>query len=231
MNDIMKQIITFMLAATACVPQVSAQWSVGLEAGATRNSLHVDKSYAYDRHYKPRWGFTMGIPVRYDFNGWFGLQSGLSLACKNYDIERGWQYADNRYRFSNTFLDIPVFARFRFGGHRLHGYLLAGGYLGAWLRSNVAGRQMAYFDHELEYGTYEFDDKVEFDSRRDNRFDAGLAVGLGLQYELSHHVGIFAEARYYYGLTDMQKHYMRGQFSRYSNTMLFQAGAMYEFNK
>lgn len=226
----MKKIIILILAIVFYASIASAQWGVGLETRTACNSLHVDKSYAYDRHYKSQWGFTMGVPVRYDFNSWFGLQSGLSLVYKNYDIERGWHYSENKYKFTNTFIDVPVFARFKFGGQKVHGYLLTGAYIGAWLKSSVSGRQLKYFGNE-GYGDYEFDENVQFDSRRDNRFEAGLAIGLGAQYEVSNRIGVFAEARYYYGLTDMQKDYMKGQFSRYNNTILLQVGVMYKFKK
>lgn len=226
----MKKIIILILAVVFYASIASAQWGVGFETGTTCNSLHVDKSYAYDRHYKSQWGFTMGVPVRYDFNSWFGLQSDLSLVYKNYDIERGWHYSENKYKFTNTFIDVPVFARFKFGGQKVHGYLLTGAYIGAWLKSNVSGRQLKYFGNE-GYGDYEFDENVQFDSRRDNRFEAGLAIGLGAQYEVSNRIGVFAEARYYYGLADMQKDYMKGQFSRYNNTILLQVGVMYKFKK
>lgn len=48
----MKKIIILILAVVFYASIASAQWGVGFETGTTCNSLHVDKSYAYDRHYK-----------------------------------------------------------------------------------------------------------------------------------------------------------------------------------
>ena len=231
MKRVKSKILILLLAIAVSVPAASGQWSIGLQMGASNNSLQTESSYAYDRHYTSVWMPTVAIPVRYDFNNWFGLQSEVSIIFKNYGIMRSWHYAANEYVYNNTFLDIPIFARFKFGGQKLHGYVLAGAYIGAWLESNIYGRQMMYFDQDRDLGGYEFSETVKFDSRRDNRFDGGLAAGLGLQYTINRKFGIFAEARYYYGLTDLQKDYMRNKIPRYNNTILLQIGVMYTFNK
>lgn len=209
----------------------SAQWSVGVDGGVTINSLHTGQSYDYDRHYDSRGSFTVGIPVRYDFNDWFGLQTEVSVMQKNYSMHRSPTYKYFYYDYSNTYLDLPVMARFSFGGKKLRGYLLAGFYLGAWLDSHVEGSDRQYFGglNGAEY--ISFDTDVEFDSRRDNRFDGGLVGGVGLQYSITRRIGLFAEARYYYGLSDLQKNYMRGRQPRYNNTVAVMLGVMYTFGK
>lgn len=228
--------VIFLAAITLLTAvQVSAQWSVGVQGGATCNTLNTDNGYAYDRHYTSKWGATFGIPVRYDFNSWFGLQSEVSVTYKNYGIERSWAYASNYYDFTNTYLDIPVMARFKFGSEKIYGYALAGAYVGAWLNSHIKGAQMRYFDqseeNEEHFGGYKFDETYEFDSRRDNRFDAGITAGLGVQYAINSRFGVFGEVRYSYGLTDTQKDYMRNKFPRYNNTLALQIGVTYTFKR
>lgn len=73
---------------------------------------------------------------------------------------------------------------------------------------------------------YYYDEKYPFNSVRDNRFEAGAVIGLGLQYEINDLLTVLAECRYYYSLTDMQKDYMKMQVPRYLNTMLFQVGLL-----
>lgn len=231
----MKKTLIILAATALCVQSAAAQWSVGVQGGAVRNTLNIDNGYAYDRHYTSKWGATFGIPIRYDFNSWFGLQSEVSVTYKNYGIERSWAYASNYYDFTNTYLDIPVMARFKFGSEKIYGYALAGAYIGAWLNSHIKGAQMRYFDQAEEpdefYSGYKFDEKYEFDSRRDNRFDAGITAGLGVQYAINSRFGVFAEVRYSYGLTDTQKDYMRHRFPRYNNTLALQIGATYTFKR
>ena len=53
----------------------------------------------------------------------------------------------------------------------------------------------------------------QYDNDIDNRFDYGIAAGLGM--ELSTKVGHFLlEGRYYYGLGDIYDNSKRGYFSR-----------------
>lgn len=61
---------------------VSAQWKVGVQAGYTSNSLSANSGYAYDRTYGSRGGFTVGVPVRYEFVDWFALQAEVSYTQK-----------------------------------------------------------------------------------------------------------------------------------------------------
>lgn len=220
-----------LLAVAAIAPAAHAQWSAGIGLGASRNTLHTESGYAYDRHYASAWAPAFGVSVRYDFTGWFGLQSGVSVLLKNYGIERSGTYARNRYKCTNTFLDVPVMARFSFGGERLRGYVLAGGYMGAWLRSHVSGRQIGVYDHVIDYGGQKVDETVKFDSRRDNRFDAGLCGGAGVEYGFGGRLTVFVESRYYYGLTDLQKGYMGRRMPRYNNTLTLSAGIFYSFGK
>lgn len=233
MNNIMKTTAVLLCALAFGVPAASAQWSVGVQAGATYNTLHSDNSYAYDRHYSPGLAFTVGIPVRYDFRDWFGVQAEATMIYRGYSIQRSWIYWPIDYNYQNLFLDVPVFARFSFGGRRLRGYVLAGAYVGAWLHSQVYGHQDRYFDtaETNVEGGYDFDETVTFDSRRDNRFDAGLAGGIGISYAFNNKFSIFAEARYYYGLTDMQKNYMKNRMPRYNNTLAVQIGGWFTFPK
>ncbi len=231
MNNIMKTTASIICALALAVPAADAQWSVGVQAGVTYNSLHTDSGYAYDRHYSPALGYTVGIPVRYDFRDWFGLQAEATMVYRGYAIDRSWVYWPIYYNYHNLYLDVPVFARFSFGGRRLRGYALAGAYVGAWLRSEVYGHQSRSFDtaETNVEGGYDFEETVPFDSRRDNRFDAGLAAGIGISYAFNAKFSIFAEARYYYGLTDMQKDYMKNRMPRYNNTLAVQIGGWFTF--
>ncbi|WP_459188868.1 hypothetical protein ACGE0T_01900 [Parabacteroides sp. APC149_11_2_Y6] len=64
------------------ISTASAQWKVGVQAGYTHNSLSTTSGYAYDRNYDALGGFTVGIPVQYEFVDWFALQADLSYTQK-----------------------------------------------------------------------------------------------------------------------------------------------------
>lgn len=193
----------------------------------------MDTGYAYDMRYEERGGFTVGIPVQYDFFDWLGVRAEISFVQKGHKMHRTdvWNklHTDTR----NNYLHVPVMARFSFGGQRVRGFLNAGGYIGGWLSSHREGLTFRWFGDESEDdvngwitpgNSYEFDEKVPFDSRRDNRFEAGLAGGIGVACRVAPRVEVEVEGRCYYALTDMQKAYMKFQTPRYNTTFVIQAG-------
>lgn len=225
--------LAIAIIATMISIQASAQWKAGLQAGYTYNRLTASASYAYDRNLVPGHGFTVGIPVQYEFYDWFSIEADFAYIQKNYSMLRSAQFADTYYNTSNSYLQIPVMAHFSFGGKRLRGFFNAGAYMGFWASSRIQGRQNQYFYQpewpQSDMAPYHFNEKVPFDSRRDNRFEGGLSAGAGIKYIISPTVAIVVEARYNYGLTDIQKEYMNKQFHRYNNTLSLQAGCMFTF--
>ena len=64
------------IAAMVFTPVLAmAQWKVGVEGGVVINTMLVSKCYDYDRHYTGGTNGIIGIPIRYDFRDWFGLQA------------------------------------------------------------------------------------------------------------------------------------------------------------
>ena len=218
--------------ALAAMAPAKAQWRVGLTAGYSRNTLSMDTGYAYDLRYEARDGFTVGIPVQYDFCDWFGLRADLTFVQKGHKMLRTDElnaiYTDTR----NNYLQLPVMANFSFGGKRVRGFLNAGGYIGSWLSSHRNGVTRRFFTEEagdengliVPENRYEFDEKAPFDSRRDNRFEAGLVGGVGVSYRVMPRIELQAEGRCYYALTDMQKDYMKFRVPRYNTTFVLQVG-------
>lgn len=233
-----KTTISAILALTvlSCLT-ASAQWRAGIQAGYTHNWLYTESGYFYTRTYEPRGGFSIGVPVQYEFEDWFALQAEVSYIQKNYRMQRTGFYSPLHENMTNHYLSIPVLAHFSFGGDHLRGFLNAGFYAGGWLASRRQGAALTSFGDYTEYdypvesveslGTlYHYDEKYPFNSTRDNRFEAGAAVGAGLQYEINDLLTVLAECRYYYSLTDLQKDYMKMQVPRYLNTMLIQIGLL-----
>lgn len=222
-----------------CLP-VKAQWAVGLQAGYTHNSLTTSSGYFYDRVYYPQGGLTIGIPVNYAFTEWFSLGAEAAFVQKSYDARRSGYFDILHEKVQNNYFSMPVYVNFSFGGTRLRGFMNVGAYWGTWLSSYRNGAIYCNFtdktpDYVLgiedENHIYYYDEKLDFDSRRDNRFEAGAMLGAGISYFISSNIKIFGECRYYYSLTDMQKNYMKKQVPRYNNTFAFQAGFMFLFNK
>ena len=110
-----------------------------------RNTLDMDTGYAYDLRYEARDGFTVGIPVQYDFRDWFGLRADLVFVQKGQKMHRTDTYNAIHTDTRNNYLQLPVMASFSFGGERLRGFLNAGGYVGGWLSSHRKGVTHRFF--------------------------------------------------------------------------------------
>lgn len=219
------------VALMAALPS-AAQWRIGMTAGYSRNELCMDTGYAYDMRYEARDGFTVGIPVQYDFFDWLGVRADLVFVQKGQKMHRTDIYNAVHTDTRNAYLQLPVMANFSFGGKRVRGFLNAGGYIGSWLSSHRKGVTMRLFSDEdgdingaiTPENRYDFDEKAPFDSRRDNRFEAGLVGGVGVSYRVAPRFELQAEGRCYYALTDMQKNYMKFQTPRYNTTFVVQVG-------
>lgn len=231
--------LLFMFVAGSIIP-AAAQWRVGVQAGYTHNSLATESGYFYDRRYVGLGGFSAGIPVQYEFFDWLAVQAELSYVQKNYGMRRSGYYKELHEDMTNHYLSVPLFARFSFGTERIRGFLDAGVYAGGWLAARRKGVTFSQFSEKLEeshqgigneVGLYAYDEKYPFDSRRDNRFEGGALLGVGLEYKLSPVVALQAECRYNHSLSDMQKDYMIDRVPRYHNTFLFQVGVLVTLGK
>jgi hypothetical protein len=213
-----------VVAALLCAIDSRAQWFVGVEAGANRNyfiSNTADKPF-FD--YQPSYGYSVGASVRYAIPGiasWFGgLQVVPTYIQKNYRIQRTGDYSPMYSQMTNSYLQLPVIAQFKFGGHisktqTLHGILNLGGYGAYWMAGHETGRAVSPFDAT----NYEsFDSKYAFDNTRDNRVELGAVAGIGLQYGLRDKYLVSVEYRYTPSLTDQQKAYQDEQTPRYNDT-------------
>lgn len=201
-----------------------AQWRLGVTGGTTYNVFSMDKQYMNDYNLGGRWGVTLGVSGQYDFCKWFGVRADLNWTQKNYRLHRA-VLSQVDYRYRNDYLQLPLMASFSFGGQRLRGFCNLGVYGGYWLSSHRHGSD---YNFHSEY-TYEFSEKVDFNSERDKRWDCGLAGGIGLEYRIAPHWALQAEVRYYYSTTSTVKQYTRMKDYRYNATTALQVGGYYLF--
>lgn len=207
------------------VTPLFAQLSVGVSAGLTHNELNTSSGYFYSREYTAQQGFSVAVLAQYAITDWFALQGELGYMKKNYSTQRLTPMLENEFEnVDNGYFQLPIMGNFSFGGEKLRGFVNLGVYLGAWTDSHIEG-QVLQSNSEM----HSYSEAFAYNKTRDNRFDAGLLAGLGIEYLGSHRVKYFAEARILYGLTDMQKNYMKGVFPRTNTTFLFQLGAVYCF--
>ena len=175
-------------------------------------------------------GGSYGVNVRYNPYRWLSFRVGAQRVAKNYSVTRTLPGEDGETPtygslIYNTFWDVPVWADLSIG-RKVRWHLFLGAYVGFWSKSSVKGTALPLSTVDLDLS---FNESYTFDNTRDNRFDAGLNYGLGLSIPCSQHFGIDVEALWYYGLTDLQKPYMRELNPMYNTTILLQVGANYRF--
>jgi hypothetical protein len=204
--------------------QTRAQFFVGVEAGANRNYLISNTADKPFFDYQPSYGYSVGASVRYAFpklSSWFGgIQAVPTYIQKNYRIQRTGDYSPMYQQTTNSYLQLPVMAQFKFGGHinktqTLHGILNLGGYGAYWMSGQVKGRAVSPFD-PTNY--QDFNAKYAFDKTKDNRVELGAVAGVGVQYALCDRYVVSLEYRYTPSLTDQQKAYQDEQTPRYNDT-------------
>lgn len=224
----MKRILFLFLL---CLLQQTAvaQWSLGVHGGA--NSTSITRSHAdrVDETYSSMCGFDLGINGRYTINPWLSLRADLSLMQRNHRLQRHLNYlspvhTDHR----NTYLTLPLMADFSFGGSKLKGHLLLGGYCGYWMGQRVSGTTYTMSDYYVFF--VDFNERRDF-TREDRRFNAGLSGGVALSYTLADNIALSLDALYYYDLLSHHKGYLNLQDYRYLNTLSVTLGISYQFTK
>ncbi len=230
------------LMAACCLcfyASLHAQFSVGVEGGYNKNCLTTNNANRAFTNYKPLSSFTVGIPVQYQITNWFAIAADPTFIQKNYLQERSAFFAGVYQNNYNNYVQLPLMAHFMFGGERLKGFANAGLYGGYWMSSTIKGVMPAILDNVdnntsansiYDYNNpYSYNQKYTFDSRKDNRFEVGWVAGLGIGYDVTSNINVFAEGRLLYGFTDQQKKYETNQVPRYNTTYGVNAGVMYHF--
>ena len=202
-------------------------WSVGLTAGLGRNYHVVDMSYMTDYRYsKYAPGSSFGLQLGFSPLRWLTLRVDGVMLQKNYQRSHviGGTTISLPDTTRNTYINLPVLLMFNVGKVvRLHAY--GGGYWGRWLASRRTGTTYGM------NGLVSYDEQLDFDSPesqlRDNRSDVGFVWGGGISGIIKQKIEVGVEARWYYGLYDIQKDYMSHPNPRYNTTFVLQGGISY----
>ncbi|MDR3283798.1 MAG: PorT family protein [Treponema sp.] len=219
-------------ASTQTEPAETKRLYIGLEGGYAYNMLYSSAGYRAFTEYQNGHGFTIGIPARYQFFDWLAVQTTFQYTQKNHALVRTGLNSAIHSEWTNSYLELPLMANFSFGGKRLRGFLNTGGYIGLWADSHIKGsaRGLSQNPFDVDAIYYEsYDEQVPWDNKRDQRFEAGLLAGIGVQYALSF-CTFYVEGRFNYGLTDMQKDYMIQKVPRINDTITIQAGVLFNAN-
>ncbi|MBR5027855.1 MAG: PorT family protein [Bacteroidales bacterium] len=216
-----------MAILTFAAGEASAQWAVGLRGGCNSTTISRSSASRIDETYSAHSGMELGVQGRYTISPWLAVRANISYMQRNHRMDRNLNYLDPVYTIHrNNYLMLPVEADFSFGGKRLHGHLLVGGYCGYWLSEIRRGTTYWMTDYHVYFD--DFDEKREF-NESDQRFCAGPAIGAAISYSFNPHWEMAFDAIYYYDLTSHHHGYEHLADPRYLNTISLNLNILYCF--
>ena len=205
-------LLLFMTLTTAAEAQVGERrndFAIGGNAGFTMNRISFVPTIKQDWKFAPTVGFT----ARYICEKYFTCICGVQMEV-NY-ANMGWKEviedgSGNTFSCDIHYVQIPFLMQLGWGRERRGAKFIfeAGPQLGVNI-GTTQHRGGGTWDssNRPNHVTHQYYHKI------DNRFDYGIAAGLGM--ELSTAVGHFMlEGRYYYGLGDIFDNSKKGYFGR-----------------
>lgn len=207
-------LLILMAIATMTYAQVGDHRNdlhVGVNVGYTMNRINFQPTVQQTWLNKP----TFGITARYICEKYFsiigGVQAELNIATTGWKekimdasgnpVMNNVSNLNEEYERHLTYLQLPVMAHLGFG-REVSGckfYINAGPQLG-YLISEKTESNFNYED-VMNTAVPRATDIVQQDSMAvENKFDYGIALGLGMEYSHKKLGHFLLEARYYYGL-------------------------------
>ena len=197
-----------------------ASWVIGVTGGASLNWQTRDAGYAYDMAYSAGWGAIGSVSVQYEALDWLFARVDVQFMQKNYKMQRMTPVLAEKNvhtDYSNNYLQVPLLADWTFGAN-VRSHLYTGIYMGGWLNGRT-NRVLAY-DGSTQQNAYTF-------TTDDNRFDVGLAGGVGITYDVLPKLRVGGEVMLYYSLMSTMKKQPHMNFPRYNNTLTISVTASY----
>lgn len=209
----------FLLAGTTTtLAQVGDQrhnLAVGINGGMNMASVSLTPTVKQAQ----LGGINGGLTARYISEKLFKMICGLQVEL-NY-AQRGWDehyidYPELSYTRKMNYLEMPFLAHLAFGRDRgMQFFIHAGPQIGFLLSDSesIAGDWEGALSDGANLVTEQHGKAI------DNRFDYGIAAGLGV--ELRTKIGHFLlEGRYYYGLSDFYNSTKRDYFARSAHNVM-----------
>jgi len=217
-----------------------AQTSIGVEGGLSYNTWHTNISNRSSTELTGLSGFNIDIPLRYRAYPWLYITTAPGIAQKGYSMDRTDSLYGEYDRHINTYLHLPIGVSLVYEWRRLRGTLDPGVYAGYWLSGRVKGAVANIFGvsettSSTDQTTQQFrlspyDEPYTFLSQRDNRWELGWVLGLGLQYHLTGRYWLTATSRYYQSLTSQEKAAV-SPIPAYNRTWTFSIGGLLSLEK
>jgi opacity protein-like surface antigen len=226
----------FFLLCFIQVHTANAQASAGLEAGLTGGYLHTNISNRESTTIRYRLGYAIAVPFEYKLSDWFSITTDPGIIQKNYTLARTDSLSGAYTVFSNTYLQVPLMAKFVYG-NKLKLFADIGMFYGYWLSAREGGQTPDIFSAtETSNGSGQTTSTISFvkfnqqhplNPQIDRRSEWGWIAGAGVQKQVNQQWLVYASLRLYESLTQQQKQYMTNQIPQYNEVIGLAAGALF----
>ena len=205
--------------------------SVGFNGGYTMSNVGFSPNVPQSQ----LGGFTAGATIRYTCEKYF--KSICAIVAEVNLTQMGWKESitdqdDNpvinafsneaeQYQRQLTYIQVPLMARLGWGRERkgFQAFFQLGPQLGFFLNDKVT-TNFEYDNRNISdrvgVQQYAYQDTIEIQ----NKFDYGIAVGLGLEFSRPKLGHFLLEGRYYYGLGNVFKNTKSDPFGKSNNNCL-----------
>ena len=202
------------IAARAQVESPRSSLEIGVSGGVNLNRMELQPSIRQGLHQ----GLNCGFHARYTSEKYFSMICATQLEV-NFS-QRGMieDFDDGTsiyYSRRINYIEIPFFAHLSWGKEKR----------GFQFFLNL-GPQFGFFldENEIYHGDWKPENRPStirplYGKKLENKFEYGIAGGLGLEYKSS--IGnFFIEGRYFYGLSDIFHNSKADEFGRSANTTI-----------
>lgn len=192
--------LALLLAALTCALPATAQKhydaniTVGAKAGAVLSRVSFSPSVPQSWNI----GQCAGVTFRYTEEKHFGLIVELNIA------KNGWkenlENSGYNYRHDLTYMQVPILTHIYFGSAKVKGFFNLGPQLGYMLSNKATSNfDPAAIETLPDFPTHNrYTEQMTLPVK--NKFDYGLAAGLGMEVVAKRKHSIILEGRVYYGL-------------------------------
>lgn len=214
-----------LVALFFCVSQIRAQvgehrndFAIGVNGGYVLNKIAFNPTIKQSFH----GGTTFGVTARYTCEKYFQVYCALQAEI-NY-ASLGWkeliETSDDTYSRDMNYIQIPMFARLAMGRERggFQGFLLLGPQIG-FCFSEKSHKSGAWNDYTLSMRPNGIIKQYDLDV--ENRFEYGIAGGLGGEFSTKSGHRFAIEGRYFYGLSDIFGNSKKDPFGRSNNGAIY----------
>lgn len=166
-----------------------AQKYIGIKGAYTMSNIKLSPYTPTKKLFG--YGYDYGIMYKQYDSKFVGLQAELHITNRGYRQEINDTLKIDNQRV-NTYIELPAFMQFRVNAKVAYLHVNIGPYFSYLLKAQEGNNQTGSFELS-EY---------ELNIIRDNRFDYGIAAGIGLSHDFKFG-SIQIEGRYSFGLGDL----------------------------